>query len=248
MEIKEVGPGVFAVDRPGPTSNVGFIRTAEGVVLIDTTSNKVEMKEVMDHAGLVASDACMIIITHADPDHVGGNILFDCPILGHRTTLERMAKRTKKAQPTETFEGRQTVEVGGVGMELIHKGGHKVDALVVWLPESKVLFAGDLIFEGRYPWMGESHIPTWMEALRWLPSLGATVIVPGHGALCGYEAVTRQLAYMEATWERTAEHIAQGHGLKKTLNDPDYARNEDWIREKLFKKNIELMYRQLKGE
>lgn len=248
MEIKKVSPGIFAVDRPGSISNLGFIRTAEGVVLIDTTSNKVEMKEVMDNAGLAASDVCLVITTHADPDHVGGNILFDCPILAHRIALERMAKRTQKAQPTDTFEDRHTTEVGGVRMELIYKGGHKADSIVVWLPESKVLFSGDLIFEGRYPWMREAHVPTWMEALRWLPSLGAEVIVPGHGAVCGYEAVSKQLTYMEETWERTARHIAEGHGLKQTLNDPDYPKNQDWDKEKLFKENIELMYKQLKGK
>ena len=93
MEIKEVSPGVFAVDRDGPTSNVGFVRTAEGIVLIDTASNEVEMKEVMKKAGFVASDVCLVLITHADGDHVGGNALFDCPILAHHLTLMRMAKR-----------------------------------------------------------------------------------------------------------------------------------------------------------
>ena len=114
------------------------------------------------------------------------------------------------------------------------------------LPESKVLFTGDLIFEGRYPFMQESHIPTWMEALKWMPSLGAEVIVPGHGTVCDDEAVAKQLAYMEATWERVAEHIAKGHGLKKTQNAPGFPRNEDWIREQLFKQNIGVMYKQLK--
>jgi len=248
VEIKEVSPGVFAVDRPGPTSNLGFIRTVEGVVLIDTTSNKVEMKEVMNKGGFSASEVCLVVITHGDPDHVGGNILFNCPILAHRITLERMAKRTEKAKPTETFEKYRSVEMGGVRMELVHKGGHKADSSVVWLPESKVLFAGDLIFEGRYPWMRESHILTWMEALRWLPSLKAEVIVPGHGSVCGYQAVNKQLAYMEETWERTARHIAEGHGLKQTLNDADFPRNGDWDKVQLLKENIELMYRQLKGE
>ncbi|TES93379.1 MAG: MBL fold metallo-hydrolase [Anaerolineales bacterium] len=246
MNIVKVRPGVIAVDRPGATSNVAFVRTGEGVVVIDTTSKPEEMKDVLNNAGIAASDAILVIITHADPDHIGGNKLFDCPILAHRLTRERMAKRPKGEQPTETFESEQVVEIGGVRFELTHKGGHKVDASVVWLPEQRILFPGDLVFEGRYPYMLQSDVPTWMDALRWLPSFGAEVILPGHGTLCGDKEVALQLEYMEATWNCTADHVRQGHGLKKTLNDPDYPRYEGWLRENLFEKNIEVMYEQLK--
>jgi len=110
-----------------------------------------EMNDALDNAGSAVSGASLVIITHADPDHIGGNKLFDCPILSQKLTRERMAKRPDREQPTETFESEQVVEIGGVRFELMHKGGHKVDASVVWLPEQKVLFPGDLVFEGRFP-------------------------------------------------------------------------------------------------
>lgn len=135
-------------------------------MVIDTTSKPMEMNDALDNAGIAVSGASLVIITHADPDHIGGNKLFDCPILAQKLTRERMAKRPKREQPTETFESEQVVEVGGVRFELTHKGGHKVDASVVWLPEQRVLFPGDLVFEGRFPYMLQSDVPTWMDALR----------------------------------------------------------------------------------
>jgi len=112
MAIKEVKPGVIAVDRPGYPSNVGMVRTTEGVVVIDTTSKPTDMQEALDTTGIMTPDVCLVIITHADSDHTGGNKLFDCPILAHRLCRQRMVKKRKPKRelPTETFEEKHEVE------------------------------------------------------------------------------------------------------------------------------------------
>lgn len=97
--------------------------------------------------------------------------------------------------------------MGGVNVEMIHLGGHTPCSSVVWIPDERILFAGDLIFQGRYPFLATANVEKLMAALRWLPSLGARVIVPGHGVLCGTDEVLKQLDYIQTTWERTAEHI-----------------------------------------
>jgi cyclase len=148
--------------------------------------------------------------------------------------------------PTEVFETRREIDIGGVKLEVIHAGGHTPGSSVVWLPESRVLFVGDLIFEGRYPFLATANIPDLMEALRWIPSFGAQVIVPGHGVLCGPEAALRQLAYIHGTWERTAEHIALGHSVEEAVEDPDYPRCAGLGFERLHTWNIEVVYRQLR--
>jgi cyclase len=109
-----------------------------------------------------------------------------------------------------------------------------------------VLFVGDLIFEGRYPFLATANVPNLIQALRWIPGFDAQIIVPGHGLLCGNEQVSSQLAYIESTWARTAEHIAQGHSVEEAVNDPDYPRCAELGFEKLHPWNIEVIYRQLK--
>jgi cyclase len=148
--------------------------------------------------------------------------------------------------PTDCFTDRRDLEVGGVKIEMIHLGGHTPCSSVVWLPNKKVLFAGDLIFQGRYPFLATANIEKLMEVLTLLPGFGAQVIIPGHGLLCGNEEVYKQLDYIKMTWERTEEHIKKGHDLEETLADPNYPCYSDRGYKKLHPWNIKVTYQQLK--
>jgi cyclase len=226
-----------------------MIHTTEGVVLVDTTARPVDIQAYMELAKVSPEDICQVLITHSHSDHTSGIPLFNCPVLAHKLTRQRINKRgserAKKQLPTEVFEDRRDLEIGGVRLEFIHLAGHTPGSSVVWLPDEKVLFAGDLIFEGRYPFLATANVPVLLDALRWLPRLGARVIVPGHGILCGNEEVLRQLKYIETTWERTAEHIALGHSVEEVLNDPGYPRYSALGFERLHPWNIKVVYQQL---
>jgi cyclase len=250
MEIKEVSPGVIAFIRPEGGANVGLIQTTEGTVVIDTTSREVDIRNFLTAVGVSPSDVCLVCITHSHNDHTKGIPIFDCPILTHKLAHQRMAKRkstkSKRQLPTEVFEAQRNIELGGMRLEFIHTGGHTPGSSVVWLPKANVLFAGDLIFEGRYPFLATANVPDLMKALQWLLTLDAQVIVPGHGLLCGEEAVAGQLDYIQSSWDRTADHIAQGHSLHKVLKDPEYPIYSGLGAEKLHEWNIKVMYRQVK--
>jgi cyclase len=138
--------------------------------------------------------------------------------------------------------------VGGVDLHMIHLGGHTPGSSVVWLPGERILFVGDLIFEGRYPFLATADVGKLVDALRRLPSLGSRVIVPGHGVLCTDEEALRQLEYIETTWKRTAVHIKKGHSLDETINDPKYPRYSELGYEKLHPWNIKVIYRQLRKQ
>lgn len=278
MEIVEVSPGVIAFVRLDEGANVGLIRTADGVVVVDTTSSPPDMQELLDATGVSASEARLVINTHSHGDHTWGNQFFDCPILAHRLCRERMVAnlagpwsaeaikasiaegektdpdwareaREKLADlritlPTEVFDDRRELEIGGVRLEVIHFGAHTPDSTVVWLPEAKVLFAGDLIFEGRYPYLGDADVPALIAALKRLPKFGAQVIVPGHGVLCGKAEIAALVDYLEAAWALTADHLAQGHSEDEAIADPNYPRYGKGTTERLHE-NIRVMYAQL---
>lgn len=249
MEKHEIAAGVIAFVHPEGRSSCGMIHTTEGVILIDTTARPVDIGTCLDSAEVTLDDVCLVLITHSHSDHTSGIPLFKCPVLAHKLTFQRIRKRgTERAKtqlPTDTFKDRKIIEIGAVNMEMIHVGGHTPGSSVVWLPDKQILFVGDLIFEGRYPFLATADVEVLMEALRWLPSLGARVIVPGHGVLCDNEEVLKQLNYIETTWERTAKHIAKGHSLDETLNDPDYPHYSELGYQKLHPWNIKVIYRQL---
>jgi len=281
MEMVEVSPGVIAFVRPDEGANAGLIQTSEGVVIVDTTFFPPDMQELLDAAGVSASEARLVINTHSHRDHTWGNQLFDCPILAHRLCREEMtanligpwsaeaigvflAEREKtdpdwarKARekladlcitlPTEVFEDRHELEIGGVRLEVIHFGGHTPDSAVVWLPEAKVLFAADLIFEGSYPYLGEADVPALIAGLKRLPEFGAQAIVPGHGLLCDEAEIAALLDYLEVTWARTADHLVQGHSEDETVADPSYPRYRAKFAEQWHTVNIRVMYAQLAG-
>lgn len=280
MEIVKVSPGAIAFVRPDEGANVGLIRTADGIVVVDTTSCAPDMQELLDAAGVLASEARLVINTHFHGDHTWGNQLFDCPILAHRLCREKMAAnltgpwtteainesiaerektdpdwareiREKLADlhitlPTEVFEDRREIEIGRVRLEVIHFDAHTPDSAVVWLPEAKVLFVGDLIFEGRYPYLADAGVPALIAALKRLLEFGAQAIVPGHGLLCGEAEIAALVNYLEVTWTRTADHLAQGHSEDEAAADPSYPRYGEGPAER-YEENIRLMYTKLAG-
>lgn len=249
MEIHELSPGVaaFISPRGGPSS--GLIHTADGYVVVDTTSSPKHMQGCFDAVRVPPSDVCLVFVTHSHTDHTGGISFFDCPVLAHRLTYQRVTKREKSKDipnaPTEWFEGNHSRGIGGVRFEFVHTGGHTPGSSVVWLPEAGALFAGDMVYGGRYPILAPANIPDLVKALRWLPDFGAEFIVPGHGHICGNEEVAGQLEYIETTWRRTEEHIARGDSLAETLADADYPRFSD-VGANLHDGNIKAMYKQIR--
>jgi len=252
MEKHAIAPGVIAFVHPAGRSSCGMIYTAEGIILVDATARPVDIQRCLELAGASPADVSQVLITHSHSDHTSGIPLFHCPILAHKLTQQRIKKRgterSREQVPTDVFENRRELNIGGVKIEMIHVGGHTPGSSVVWLPGERILFAGDLIFEGRYPFLPTAKVVELMDALLWLPSLNAQVIIPGHGVLCTNEEVHRQYQYIKTTWDLTAEHIEMGHALEETISDPNFPRYSDLGYEKLHPWNIKVIYQQLKKQ
>ena len=147
--------------------------------------------------------------------------------------------------PNQVFDAQFAGELGGLKYEVIHLGGHTPDLSVVWLPETGVLFASDLIFEGRYPYIYDSDIPAWITQLNRLLEFEAKVIIPGHGVMCGEAQIIALREYLQVTWELTEKHIRAGHKIYKTAGDPAYPRFPGEKYDRLHQANIRYMYKQL---
>jgi cyclase len=84
--------------------------------------------------------------------------------------------------PTVTVEGECTFHLGDRRMVLRRFGpGHTDADLVAWFPEDGVIFAADLVFSGRFPWLGGADVPEWIARLEDIASLRPRTVVPGHG-------------------------------------------------------------------
>ena len=157
-----------------------------------------------------------------------------------RQTVQNLQIKIPDQVFEESFEG----ELGGLKYTVIHLGGHTPDLSVVWLPESRTLFASDLIFQGRYPYIFDANIPIWIDCLDRLLEFDARVIVPGHGVMCGEAEILALREYLQVTWDLTAEHIRLGHSADETDADPTYPIFSPNKHERLHQANIRYMYKQ----
>jgi cyclase len=149
--------------------------------------------------------------------------------------------------PTETLSDRRELEIGGMRMEVIHLDAHSPGLCVVWLPDAGVLYASDLIFEGRYPFIGDADLPELISVLGRLSEFGESTIVPGHGVLCGEAEVEALRAYYHETWARTIDHLAQGHSADEAAADTGYPRYAERAADRYHEANIRLVYESLVG-
>ena len=86
-----------------------------------------------------------------------------------------------------TFNDRMSLWLGKLQVEIIHAGrGHTKGDTVVWLPEERTLFSGDLVEYGATPYAGDAYYKDWPETLQKLRDLKPLALVPGRGdALTG---------------------------------------------------------------
>ena len=124
------------------------------------------------------------------------------------------------APPTLLVAGGSCVSLGGTVLELHHFGPAHTDAdLMVWIPEERLLLAGDAIAgSGVAPAVHAAHggsVLGMAETNRQVRRLvGAdTRIVPGHGAVGGLELIEQQQAYIDALTDAVRKARASGHSL-----------------------------------
>ncbi|MFD1625976.1 MBL fold metallo-hydrolase [Azospirillum griseum] len=98
--------------------------------------------------------------------------------------------------PTETFNRALTVMVGDKRVELVEMGpAHTESDVLVHVPDSGVVFTGDLMFNDCHLVMNHPHIGNWIAVCDQLLAWDAAVYVPGHGGVCGTEEVRRHRDY-----------------------------------------------------
>lgn len=151
-----------------------------------------------------------------------------------------------------TVDGTMNIETPEIKVQFINMGDcvGEGDA-VVYLPGSKVLFAGDLVAPNFVPYhKGRTQtVRNWIEVLKKLDKMEIDTIVPGHGDVARKDAIGRQREFLEALVGAvesaiksglTIEQAAQGVKLEAYVG---WSRYNDW-----FAENVKLVYRELKGE
>ena len=127
---------------------------------------------------------------------------------------------TTVAAPSLTFFDEMAIDLGDRQIELIHAGpSHTSGSLIVYIPASKTLFAGDLLFTNYHPNMRDGDIGSWIKALDRIAAMDIVDVIPGHGPLSTKKDIKEMKEYLAAFDVKAKELVARS-------NDPDVVARE----------------------
>lgn len=247
---REVGDGVFATVQPDGSwglSNSGFITRGQEVCVVDSLLTQSRALHFREEIRRVCGDKPVryLVNTHHHSDHVYGNGFFpEAVVVGHtmcRTDmLETGLKPTARdpfvpwgdiviRPPEITFEDRLRLHIGSEDVDLIYVGpAHTRSDVLVWMPRSKVLFAGDLLFNTATPVITEGSLTGSTAALDVMSRLQPDVIVPGHGDVTDLTAVEDWREYFSFLRDTAGRAAAAGVSPLEAAASTDLGRFGEW--------------------
>ncbi|MGE5666376.1 MAG: MBL fold metallo-hydrolase [Betaproteobacteria bacterium] len=204
------GAGMATAANAAFNSNAGFCATRAGAVLIDALGTPALGAALDELVRKTTGQAVkLVIVTHFHADHFYGLQVFQAQgaqiwasgkgreTLGSPFTQERLEQRRRDLAPHVNAQTRLVpanrwidfatarewpFEFGGMKFRLIDVGGaHSPEDVMVWVEGERVLFAGDLYFSGRLPFVGNADTAAWLKAIDVISPLKPAVVVPGHG-------------------------------------------------------------------
>ena len=241
---REISDGIYAYVQPDGTwwiNNTGFLVGRTGVIAVDACSTE-RRTRAYQHAirQVTPKPVRTLVNTHHHGDHTFGNYLFDgATIVAHDNAREAMkawgAPKSEPfwdpvdwghieiAPPFLTFTDEISIYVDDLRCQVSHVGtaAHTTNDSIVWIPERKVLFSGDLLFNGGTPFLLQGSLSGALVALEQLRQLGAETIVPGHGELCGPDTIDTVIGYVQFVQDLAQQGHAAG------LTPLDLARQAD---------------------
>jgi cyclase len=240
----EVSNGIYAYVQPDGSwwiNNTGFMVGSNAVVSVDACSTTNRTRAYLGAIARVTDLPVRTLVnTHHHGDHTFGNYLFGgATIVGHDGVRQALLDwglphsapywnevdwgEVELAPPFLTYTEQIKIYVDDLACEVSHVGtpAHTTNDSIVWVPERRLLFSGDLVFNGGTPFMLQGSIAGALTALAKIKALGAETVVPGHGPVCGPEIIDTMTSYL-----RFVQDVAN-RGQEAGLSPLEAARETD---------------------
>jgi glyoxylase-like metal-dependent hydrolase (beta-lactamase superfamily II) len=193
--------------------NTGIVIGDDCVMVIDTQATPVMAQDVIRHIRTVSDKPIRYVVLshyHAvrvlgasgyQPQHVIASrdtydLIVERGDADMKSEIERFPRLFQAVEsvpgltwPTLVFEKRMTLWIGKLQVELMQIGrGHTKGDTVVWLPQERILFSGDLVEYETTPYTGDAYLADWPATLDAIAALKPKKLVPGRGAALQNEA------------------------------------------------------------
>lgn len=236
--LDEVAQGVFAYVQPDGSwwvNNAGLVVGDDAALLVDTCATADRTRALLAAVEGAAGGRPLrfALNTHLHGDHTYGNLLLPeaTTLIGHVNMRAGLAADpfihqvppfwskpldwgvSAKRLPEVTFSDALRLHVGGrdVHIDYIGHPAHTTGDAVAWLPQERVLFAGDLVFHQVTPLIFMGSLAGARAALDTLAAYEPEVIVPGHGpVLRGAGEIAGALGAIRAYYDLVAERAEAG--------------------------------------
>jgi glyoxylase-like metal-dependent hydrolase (beta-lactamase superfamily II) len=187
--------------------NTGIVVGDDAVMVIDTQATPVMAQDVIRRIREVTDKPIRyVVLSHYHAVRVLGASAYGAEhIIASRDTYDLIVERGEadmKSEierfprlfravesvpgltwPTLVFEKRLVLWLGKLRVEIMQLGrGHTKGDTVVWLPQEKILFSGDLVEYGATPYTGDAYLTDWPATLDAIAALQPEKLVPGRGA------------------------------------------------------------------
>ena len=222
-KIVTVSEGFFvrqAVD------NIAWIDLGEYAIVVDALEHRELEAEVFEAISSTLGDKPIryVLNTHTHYDHTALNEAFQ-----RRYDAEIVNQRTSPIQPEgRWFEGSQRraliLPVGGT---------HTAEDCVIWVPQDRVLFTGDIFGWGLIPVMNlkDQKVRLLLETYGRLIEFDAAVVVPGHGPLCATGELKRWVEYFDWLYQEVRQACERGKSDQQIMREtPSPADMKTWWR------------------
>jgi glyoxylase-like metal-dependent hydrolase (beta-lactamase superfamily II) len=190
-------------------SNAGFVVTTDGVVVIDALASPREGELLLRAIRRITDrPIAWLILTHHHPDHHFGAVALrkaGARVIAHPDKralaseggedalladwvrvvgLDAMRGFEFADTPDRPVTASDTLRLGEKTMVITHPGaGHSPGDLLVWLPDQRVLFAGDVLVEDGVSMVVDGDSRELLRVLDSVTTLRPRIVVPGHGAI-----------------------------------------------------------------
>jgi cyclase len=259
------GPGV----NNASLSNAGLIVGADTLLAIDTLGPPLHAK-AFRAAAMQATGKPFgrVVNTHHHRDHTNGNYLYaPLEIVAHEycraaTIAEGIPARPYADRPewqagmnelrlapaTTTFSSAMAYRYGDLEVQLIFNGpSHTWGDVMVYVPEHRILFAGDIAFYYVTPPAHNGHVTKWIDAIDRAMKMDVDVIVPGHGPIGSKKELAETRAYLDLIANEVRKRYSMGMTPGRAAADIDLGRFAGWTNPERTAWNAVRLYAEFNG-
>ena len=258
VSFDELGPGLYAYTAEGDP-NSGVIVGDDGVMVIDAQATPAMADELIARVAKVTDKPIKyVLLTHYHAVRVLGASAFKgADILASDDTRKLIVERGQQDMDSEigrfprlfravesipgltwphlTFPDEISVWLGKREVRIMHIGrGHTAGDVIAVVPDSNVVFSGDLVEYHSACYCGDAHFTDWPTTLDNLAEINASAIVPGRGAALKTPEMVKDgieltSDFLSTLYGSAQDSVAKGHSLKEAFDaarvvmDPKFA-------------------------